>query len=142
MLTLPTQPLQGYWSNKGTVNIWCPAPALLVTSVTGVLVEEGAAAIEEAMLRRVVEDGPILVFNDWEAMTDYDHSSRTRLTEATISVLHAIEWGHFLLGSKVVAFGVQVANTAIRKLTVHPSRAVFERALHDAIRERAPFGVM
>ncbi|WP_437338533.1 hypothetical protein [Sorangium sp. So ce394] len=141
MLALPTQPLQSHWCNKGTVNIWCPAPALLVTCVTGVLVEEGAQAIEEVMLRRVAADGRVLVFNDWEAMTDYDLASRTRLTEATMSVLDAIDGGHFLLGSKVVVFGVQVANTAIRKLTVHPSRALFERALQDAIRERTPLGM-
>ncbi|WP_437593495.1 hypothetical protein [Sorangium sp. So ce1000] len=105
------------------------------------LVEAGAAAIEEVMLRRVAVDGRVLAFHDWEAMTDYEHVSRTRLTQAAISVLPAVEGGHFLLQSRVVIFGVQIANTAIRKLTVHSSRAVFERALEDAFRQRAPEGM-
>ncbi|WP_441286816.1 hypothetical protein ACSRUE_31465 [Sorangium sp. KYC3313] len=140
MVSLPARPLQTHWCNEGTVKIWCPAPALMVTCVTGVLVEAGAAAIEEVLLRRVAAEGRVLVFNDWEAMTDYEHVTRTRLTAATISVLHAVEGAHFLLQSRVVIFGVQIANTAIRKLTVHPSRAVFERALEDAFRQRAPEG--
>ena len=141
MLTLREQPLQSHWCLDGTVKIWCPAPGLIVTCVTGTLVDDGAAAIEDAMLRRVTEDGRVLVFNDWEAMTDYEHASRTRLTEATTSVLHAVEGGHFLLNSRSVHFGVQVANAAIRKLTVHPSRVLFERALQDVLRQRILYGV-
>ncbi|WP_438029827.1 hypothetical protein [Sorangium sp. So ce233] len=113
----------------------------MVTCVTGVLMDGGATAIQEVMLRRIAEDGRVLVFNDWEAMTDYEHAARTRLTDATTSVLQAVEGGHFLLQSKIVGFGVQVANAAIRKLTVHPSRALFERSLEEALRQRALGGV-
>ncbi|WP_234023621.1 hypothetical protein [Sorangium cellulosum] len=120
------------------MDIWCPAPALMVTRVTGTLVTEGATAIEEVMLRRAAEDGRLLVFNDWEQMNDYEQAARTRLTEASRSILETLDGGHFLLRSRVVVFGVQVANAALRKLAVHPSRASFERSLGDALRERGP----
>ncbi|WP_437680135.1 hypothetical protein [Sorangium sp. So ce131] len=138
MIELTVQPMRSYSCQAGTVDIWCPAPSLMVTRVAGILVDEAATAIEDVMLRRVTEDGRLIVFNDWEQMTDYEQAARTRLTEASMSILETLDGGHFLLRSRVVVFGVQIANAALRKLAVHPSRASFERSLGDALRERGP----
>jgi hypothetical protein len=130
------RPLETFWSPQGTVDIWRPAALILVTRVVGVLWEGGAAAIEAAVRRQVLEGDRHLGFHDWEEMTDYEPNSRTRLTTLGVTTLRSVEGAHFLLRSRVVTFGVQIANIIIKKLTVHPSREEFEQALTAALRIR------
>lgn len=131
---LHERPLETFWSPQGTVDIWRPTSQIIVTRVVGMLREGGAAAIEAAVRRQIMEGYRHIGFHDWEEMTDYEPNSRTRLTALGVTTLHTLEGAHFLLRSRVVTFGVQVANIIVKKLTVYPTRAEFEQALTAALR--------
>jgi hypothetical protein len=123
-------------SGKCVVHIWRPAPTVLVTRAEGVLTDHGAMSIESTMRRIVLEDGALLGFHDWENVTDYDLAARVRLTAVSARLLRQIDGAHFLTGARAVSFGVQMANAILKKLTVHPTRAAFDRVLDEAIRAR------
>ena len=141
MTILPEHSAQMHASSKGTLYIWRPAPTMLVTRSIGVLTEACGEIIASAAQRTVAEDGRMLGFHDWEETTDYELAARARLTAIAVSMLNSFDGAHFLLRSKVVAFGVQVAGAILKKLTIHPSRDAFERALEDAMRERHASGM-
>lgn len=134
-------PTEKFSSPQGTVEVWRPASGIVVTRVAGLLTEGGAASIETAVRRQVALDGRHLGFHDWADMEDYEAGARTRLTTLGVATLRTLEGAHFLLRSRVVAFGVEIANVIVKKLTVHPNRSAFERALWAALRaeERESF---
>jgi hypothetical protein len=137
MSLFPEREAETFRSPGCVVQIWRPARAVMVTRVEGILTEKGAMSIEAGLWRQIAEDGgQLLGFHDWEEMSDYDLAARGRLTAAASRVIGQIEIAHFLLRSRVVAFGVQMANVLLKKLTVHQSRPEFERALHEAIQAR------
>jgi len=105
----------------------------LVTRVEGYLSDSAAAMIESALIRVVKEDGRIEAFHDWERMSDYDSSARSRLTNAALRVRKSTTAVHFVVRSRVVAFGVQVANAVVGNLRVHRDRRSFEAALRAAL---------
>lgn len=130
------RPMETFWCPQSTVSIWRPALGVLVTRTVGVLTEGGAAAMEAAVRRQVLEEGRHLGFHDWEEMTDYEPNARTRLTSLGLTTLRALDGAHFVLRSRLVAFGVQIAHVIVPKLTVHPTRAAFEQALTAVLRSR------
>lgn len=119
------------------VHIWRPAPMVMVTRAEGVLTDQGAMSIESVMRRMALETDGIIGFHDWENVTDYELSARVRLTAASARILRQLEGAHFLVRARSVSFGVQMANAILRKLTVHTTRAAFERVLDDTLRKRA-----
>jgi hypothetical protein len=105
---------------------------VLATRVVGVLTAQAGAAMEAAMFSVVAEDGQWEGFHDWQQMTDYAAEARVRLTHAARAIYANTRAIHFLIGSKIAAFGVQVANAALGNLRVHPSRDSFDAALNVA----------
>ncbi len=118
------------------MHLWRPAPTIAVSRVVGALTPEAARALEATLRRSIAEEGRHLGFHDWEAMTDYDFADRVRLTAAVARDFDRIDGVHFLTGSRVVRFGVEAANLVLKRLTVHPSRESFERALREAVVQR------
>ena len=133
---LPNRHAQTFHYPTCVVHVWRPAPTLMVTRVEGMLSDQGAMAIEAALHRQVAEDGRVLAFHDWEALDDYDLRARALLTTAAARVVRQIEAAHFLVRARSVAFGVQMANAILKKLTVHGSRPAFERMLEEALYSR------
>jgi hypothetical protein len=122
-------PVRSRVSAKGTLELWRPLPGLLVSRVTGYLGLEGAREIESIFRKQVAEDGRHLGFHDWHEMSDYDSDARVLLTHVVYELLSQVRGVHFLVQSRVVAFGVQAANLVLRRLMVHPSEASFDREL-------------
>ena len=120
----------------GTMRLWVPAPGVLVSVVSGVLLDKAAAAYESAARRVIAEHGRFLGFADWEAMTDYESQARVRLTNLVRSFGRGFEGGHFIVQSKLIALGVQTAGILIPGLVVHRSRVPFEAALRNVMRTR------
>jgi hypothetical protein len=135
-------PLHSLVTPRGGVEVWRPATGLLVTRVTGYLSLDGAQVIASTFRPQVAEDGWCMSFNDWGQMDDYDGEARTLLTRAVYDLLSHVKGGHFFVRSRVVAFGVQVANVVLRPFTLHPSEASLQRELSGALanRGRAPPG--
>jgi hypothetical protein len=125
-----------YQSSRGTLHVSRPARGVLLTRAERTLTTEGGLAIERLMRRIAAEDGRLIVFNDWEAMLDYDSECRTRLTRATLELKGSVEGLHILFASRVVAMGVQVANLAVKIITVHTARPTFEAAVREALHRR------
>ncbi len=121
-----------------TVTIHRPAPTVFVTRVKGRLDLAGAVAIESAFRRQVLEEKIHFGFHDWQEMTNYDGAARALLTESARELLPAVRAVHLLVGSAIVAFGVRAANIILRRLTLEPSRADFDRALAAAIADSKP----
>jgi hypothetical protein len=129
-------PLRTHTRTRGTVEIWRPGTGILVTRVVGYLSTDGAMAISEVFRKQVAEDGWNIGFSEWSHMEDYDSQARTLLTKATLDLLSSVKASHFLVRSRVVAFGVQAANIVLRRLTLHPNEESFKRELADALAKR------
>jgi hypothetical protein len=89
----------------------------------------------EALDRFVaLADGPLLSFNDWERVADYDDAVRGDLTQWAVANRPRFEAVHFLLGSRLVEWGFRVANVALAGFMVAThDRAEFEAQLRAAL---------
>jgi hypothetical protein len=129
-------------SSALSIAIGRPAPWIFLSRVEGHLNLEGARLIDTAVRAHVASESRYLVLlNDWSQMSDYDGTARVLLTDLARHVLPACEGLHILVGSRLVAFGVQAANLILRKITVHTDRDPFASAV-AAVAERptAPRG--
>ncbi len=122
------------------MRLWRPARGLLVTQASGYMNEHAGRMLEASMRRVVAEDGKLLGFHEWEALADYDSKARARLMEATGQIARSVEGSHFLLGSRLVSFGVQAAGVILHGLTVHHDRKSFEGALRATLQARGVRG--
>lgn len=134
---LPADQALVFQTPQGMTRIWTPAPTMLVTQVVGSLTGEAAVAMSNELRRVVASDGRHIGFHDWEEMTNYETASRVELTSQVREVLAVTDAVHFLVSSKVVAFGIQAANIILKLIQVHATRASFESTLRDTIRRRA-----
>jgi len=121
---------------EGTLRIWEFAPGIVVTEGKGILLDKGAAAFESIAHRLVVANGSMRAFHDWEGLTDYESAARVRLTNMGRTMGRAFEGATFLVGSKLIALGIQTASILISGITVSPNRHAFETAMRDTIRMR------
>jgi hypothetical protein len=134
---LSQRPAEVVSMREGKLSLWAAlAPTMLVTRVDGVLTEVGAEAIVLGMLRVLDAHGSLLVLNDWESMIDYSPSVGARITAATWTAGDAFEGAHFLMPVRRGVFGLQAASAVLRRVTVHPTRAAFDRRLADEMLTR------
>ncbi len=78
-------------------------------------------------------------FNDWEAMTDYDLGGRITVTRWTIAHRARFAGMHFLVASRAVRMGIDIANFALgRFMKIHPERRSFEDALRVELAAKGP----
>jgi hypothetical protein len=126
-------PFRSLVSASGSVEVWRPRTGLFVTRVTGHLSLDGAREIASAFRLQVAEDTSCLGFHDWSQMDNYDADARALLTIAVLERLSCVKGGHFVVRSRVVAFGLQVANVVLRRFTVHPSETSFQHELSKAL---------
>jgi len=123
-------------SRSGTLWVWTPARGIYVTRVEGELPRGAPQVIETALQKTLAQAGYADSFHDWERMTNYETETRVKLTEISLKAGTAVRSVHFLVGSKVISFGIQIASTVLRNLHTHPSRSSFEFAMRAAV-ERA-----
>jgi hypothetical protein len=122
-------------SPRGSVAVWRPIPGVFVTRVGGHLSEEWATEVSALVRRQVAEEGHHTGFHDWYEMTDYDSRARIVLTDVTLALLAHIDGAHFLIQSRIVAFGVRAANLVIQRLTVHGAPEAFDHAVRQRLAE-------
>jgi hypothetical protein len=126
-------PIRSLVSEQGTFTVWRPGTGLFVTRVSGHLGIEGAREIDALFRQQVAEDGWNISFNDWGSMENYDSEARVLLSRSTLELLASVRSSHFLVSSRVVAFGIKAANIVLRRLTLHPSEESFQRELSEAL---------
>lgn len=134
METYPLPQRGQCWATpRGALGLWTPAPALLVMALTG-HGDAGFVAPIVGELGRL--SGPALqLFVDAGELSNYDSALRIELTAAFDQQRERIQYLPVLLGSKIVAMGVTVANLALRGLvTPFSEREAFLSALNQALR--------
>jgi hypothetical protein len=123
-------------SAEGTLRLWRPARGLLVTQASGSMHEQAARVLEACIRRIVAEDGKLRGFHDWEAVSDYDATARARLMDASVQIARFVEEANFLVGSRLVLFGVQALGVVVHGVRVYPDRKSFEVALRATLQAR------
>lgn len=120
---------------RGRLVSWVLEPGLMVFQITS----HGDKAFVEpivAGLTRCLRYGPsIQLFVDVELMTTYDSELRTQVTAALSRERSRVASLHIVVGTKLVAMGVSVANLALGGLmTIHRDSGSFVAALQSAAR--------
>jgi hypothetical protein len=131
-------PLLDEKSARGSLQMYRPAPGMLVTRATGhmdVVLAEGWVRCTAPLWREGVK---VTVFNEWERMSGYESASRKLLTDWVIEHRELFEGAWFCTGSRLVAMGV-AASGALTALAGVPMRACADRAEFDR-RLRARLG--
>jgi len=117
------------WSTaRGSLGLWTPAPMMLLMAVR----DHGEAAFVEPIVTLLDRlSGPTLyLFADLAALSSYDSALRTGLTNRFGRDRARIVDFPIMLGSKIVAMGVTVANLALGGMvTTHTSRELFTSAV-------------
>jgi hypothetical protein len=124
----------GFRSLKGRLAIWTPAPDLLVLRMTDQGDKHFTGPIIRAFDELAKRGQKLRLFFDLETMSSYDSELRTQLTARFYEDRLRIAAFHVLVGSKLTAMGVSVANLALGGIiTSHSSRVPFVLALDAAI---------
>jgi|SRR5688572_20488266 hypothetical protein len=139
--TLPSAGV-GFETSRGRLGLWTPADGLVIAR----LVIHGEAAfappIIEAVDSRLARAERVRIFFDAEDLLRYDTELRTALTARFFADRARIESLHVLVGSRLVALGVNVANLALRGLvTSHYARTRYVDALNEALSAAGLSGV-
>jgi len=137
---LPVASAQTVTSPRGTVRTWHPAPTVFVNRIEGFLTVQGARAINVAARRVIASDGRLIVFQDWEEMTDFEREARIEMTRVGTELRRYVDGSYFLLRSRILKLAVQVGNVILGNLKVLPSRAAMEQLLRATVQERTHGG--
>jgi hypothetical protein len=134
-------PMKGQcWATpRGSLALWTPAPHLLVFELAG----HGEADFVAPIVRDLERlSGPAWrVFVDAGQLSNYDSPLRVELTAVFRKHSEHIEYFAVLLGSKIVAMGVTVANLALKGLvTPFTDRERFLTALNEVLRKDRVIG--
>jgi hypothetical protein len=125
-----------YKTDRGELRMWCPAPYLLASRLTGHLTVELASCISSFSERRFAVHFKLEGFHDWELLSDYDTDARVQLTRWVIQFRSRMQGLHFLMRSKFGVLGLSVANMALGGLIKpYAHRIQFEQALRGAVKD-------
>jgi hypothetical protein len=137
------------WKEQWKTESWelfmsSPATGVLWTRVSGQADMDCALHIMRAFdWLASMTKSRLDVFHDWEAVTGYGTEVRQELTRWALENPGRTESVHVLVGSRIVAMGVTVANVALGGIvTAHHERAKFEKLRTETIarRRRASIG--
>jgi hypothetical protein len=118
---------------RATLRMWQPSPRVFVCSMTGHMPDETMVPLLAAWNRVILDPGRALIFADCWAITGYDPACRVETVRFLRAHRARIESFHILIGSKLGAMGVAVANLALDgMLEQHSDRARFALEL-DAV---------
>ena len=124
----------GFRTPKGRLAIWTPAPGFVISRITGLGDKAFTVPIIDAFDRALPDELPIRLFFDVETIASYDSELRTQLTARFYEERARIGEFHVLVGSKLTAMGVSVANLALGGIvTSHTQRLQFVTAVDTAL---------
>ncbi len=113
-----------------------PAPGILRSVFRGELGEEEVSSIITEAGAVLEREGRITLFHDWEGMTRYTPSVRTRLTTWAATHRDRIDGLHILLEMRgpVMSMAVAASNLVLGGMMhIHQKRAPFERDYRVAV---------
>ncbi len=113
---------------RGEIVLWVvPRRGIVVTVARGHGSTEFAAPLIET-IDSAVSQGVREFWDDWADVTSYDSPLRVQLTEWTKARPSIAAGLHILVGSKLIAMGVNLSNLALgNTFEVTSDRAQFER---------------
>ncbi|MGE0325312.1 MAG: hypothetical protein AB7S68_23505 [Polyangiaceae bacterium] len=120
-------------SERGAVELFVPAPGVSVIRVAGRLETDLARQLTDAYEPTFAEARHLRAFMDCELMTGYDSEARSHLTQWVIRHRSQVRGCWVLTGSKLVAMGITVADTALSLAGVGRIRLVKRPGLIAAI---------
>ncbi|MEZ4374075.1 MAG: hypothetical protein R3B07_24860 [Polyangiaceae bacterium] len=120
-------------SERGAVELFVPAPGVSVIRVAGRLETDLARQLTDAYEPAFAEARHLRAFMDCELMTGYDSEARSHLTQWVIQHRSQVRGCWVLTGSKLVAMGISVADTALSLAGVGRIRLVKRPGLIAAI---------
>lgn len=120
-------------SEAGAVELYLPAKGVTVVRVAGRLETRLAERLTAAYAPAFEGGAPVRAFMDCELMDGYDSAARAHLTQWVIQHRSQVRGCWVLTGSKLVAMGITVADTALSLAGVGRIRLVKRPGLIAAI---------
>jgi hypothetical protein len=121
---------------RGTLRWWSPAGRVFCTQMTGHMAVDVVEPLISSFVAVHSEDPArkVKTFHDWVGATGYDSAARIAYTEAARPLMGDVDTIEFLLASRIIAMGVEVAKIVLgQSLQASVDRAAFERRRQDAI---------
>ncbi|MGC4092859.1 MAG: hypothetical protein QM756_34240 [Polyangiaceae bacterium] len=121
-------------TSRGEMSLWSPSQDLLVCRVR----KHGEGKFSPPIIRafNALTGARIHIFFDFEVMPTYDSELRVELTKHFAEQRARIHQLDVLIGSRLVAMGVEVARLALNFIRPHTKRATFQAELDRAIIQR------
>jgi hypothetical protein len=127
----PAEQPERYSSTRGEVLTAHPKADVMVLKVTGHLDRPMGLHIIDGVSRATTTTRRLHIFCDWAEMSGYDSDVRSAFTQWAATNRTKVMF-HLLVGSKLVAMGVSVANLALGGILVgYTNRASFDAALRS-----------
>lgn len=118
-----------FTTSKGEVLVTTPKSDIVYYKVTGHLDKPIGDYMLRVIERIAAANRRVNIFCDWAEMTGYDSEVRASLTQ-WVATNRTRATMHLLVGSKLVAMGVSVANLALGGVLVgYTNRGSFDAAL-------------
>lgn len=123
--------LDRYTSTRGEILTALPKGDVMVLKVTGHLDRPMGLHVIDVASRAAATVKRLHIFCDWAEMTGYESDVRSAFTNWAATNRGKVTF-HLLVGSKLVAMGVSVANLALGGILVgYTNRASFDAALRS-----------
>lgn len=128
---VPHEQPDRYTSTRGEVITALPKGDVMVLKVTGHFDRQMGLHVLDIASRAVATVKRLNIFCDWAEMTGYESDVRSAFTQWAATNRAKVTF-HLLVGSKLVAMGVSVANLALGGILVgYTNRASFDAALRS-----------
>ena len=129
-------------SEHGCVSeLYRPAPTVLVSRISGRFTAAAARELAAASTLAATDDDEIYYFGDWELMESYETDARRTMMNWGRAHHGRLKSGTYVLGSRIVEMGVNVAGAAMAILGIEiraTSREAHNAALLERIRAASP----
>lgn len=120
-----------YTSTRGEAVLTSVKADVILLKITGHLDRSTGQSILECVTKQIPGVKRLHVFCDWAEMTGYESDVRSSFTQFVATHRSKVTF-HLLVGSKIVAMGVSVANLTLGGILVgYSNRATFDAALRS-----------
>jgi len=120
-----------YTSSRGEALTSLPKAEVMLLKITGHLDRPMGLHVLDIATKAAVGTKRLHIFCDWAEMTGYESDVRSAFTQWAATHRSKVTF-HLLVGSKLVAMGVSVANLALGGILVgYTNRTSFDAALRS-----------
>ena len=123
--------VETFTSSRGEATISILKADVAVLKITGHLDRHMGIHVLEIVTKQTQSTKRLHIFCDWAEMTGYESDVRSAFTQWAATHRSRVTF-HLLVGSKLVAMGVSVANLALGGILVgYTNRSSFDAALRS-----------